>query len=34
MSGPPLPREVVWAWTIAGGLLLWIIIIAIVMWLT
>jgi hypothetical protein len=30
----PLPREIVWAWAIAGGLLLWIIIIVTVVWLT
>jgi hypothetical protein len=34
MSGPPLPRELVWAWAIAGGLLLWVIIIVTVAWMT
>ena len=29
-----IPREIAWAWAIAGGALLWVIIIVTVMWLT
>jgi len=29
-----IPREIAWAWVIAGGALLWVIIIITVVWLT
>jgi len=34
MSDRRLPREIAWVWALAGGALLWIIIIITVVWLT